>query len=299
MGTKSRGVYRIPYYNSTPLRCSNDDTTHDPLNRIDLVARGDDRFKLVVAAADGIVRHIVDSFSENRPDQDPCNNNYVWIEHPNGEWTKYSHMIKNSVRRGAGLSEGHAVRAGQILGMEDDVGCAHGQHLHFEVAELGADSAAARNPNSCDTASNPIKCEGFLRDKSRNRVPVICNVPLNRFQKDREYIAAACQALLLSAREISFGTVRPTEVALRTLTIRNTSGRNVAVTLSDPTGSMFTWIPIHNRPLANDSSMNVDLRFIAPAGGSPRATLTITNTVDGPRTVQLEGQVDRNPGPMP
>jgi hypothetical protein len=43
--------------------------------------------------------------------------------------------------------------------------------------------------------------------------------------------------------------------------------------------------------------MNVDLTFTAPAGaGSPRGTLTVTNTVDGPRTVKLEGQVQ--PGPI-
>jgi hypothetical protein len=67
----------------------------------------------------------------------------------------------------------------------------------------------------------------------------------------------------------------------------------VAVTLSDP-GTNFRWTAVHNRPLANDASMNVDLRFMAPASASPQATLTITTTVDGPRTVQLKGQVDRN-----
>jgi hypothetical protein len=152
MGTNSSGVYRIPYCDGTPVRCTADDTTHSPPNRIDLAAQGEDRFNLVVAAADGIVRLIVDNFCENRPGLDPCNNNYVWIEHSNGEWTKYSHMIRNSVRRGAGLR----VRAGRILGIEGDVGCADGQHLHFEVAELGADS-------------NPISCDGVLKDKSRNR----------------------------------------------------------------------------------------------------------------------------------
>jgi hypothetical protein len=172
----------------------------------------------------------VDSHSENRPDQDPCNNNYVWIEHPNGEWTKYSHMIKNSVRRGAGLSEGL-------------FGCAHGEHLHFQVADLGADSANARSPIDCNAASNLIACNGGLKDKGRDRVPVICNVPRNKFEEDKEYIAAGCQALLLSATEIDFGTVRPTEPEPRTLTIRNTLGVSVAVTLSDPTGDIFTWTP--------------------------------------------------------
>lgn len=64
-GTNSSGVYRIPYYDGTPVRCTADDTTHSPPNRIDLAAQGDDRFNLVVATADGIVRLIVDNFCEN------------------------------------------------------------------------------------------------------------------------------------------------------------------------------------------------------------------------------------------
>jgi Peptidase family M23 len=248
MGTNSSGVYRIPYYDGTPVRCTADDTTHSPPNRIDLTAQGDDRFNLVVATGDGIVRLIVDNFCENRPGLDPCNNNYVWIEHSNGEWTKYSHMIRNSVRRGAGVSEGLRVRAGRILGIEGDVGCADGQHLHFEVAELGADSAAARNPVDCKAASNPIGCDGVLKDKSRNRVPVISNVPLNKFEEGEEYVVPIRRAVLLSASEIKFGPVRPTERARRTLTIKNTWGADIAVTLSDPIGNIFAWIPVHHGP---------------------------------------------------
>jgi len=45
-----------------------------------------------MAAADGVIRFIVDKFSENRSGQTPCNNNYVWIEHADNEWTKYSHL---------------------------------------------------------------------------------------------------------------------------------------------------------------------------------------------------------------
>jgi hypothetical protein len=112
----------------------------------------------IVAARAGTIYKIVDSFSENRPDGDPCNNNYVWIRHGT-EWTKYSHLQKDSVRGTAGLREGDTVAAGRFLGYEDDVGCANGQHLHFEVA-VPTDPA------------DPINSQGFI--KGTNRVPRMC-----------------------------------------------------------------------------------------------------------------------------
>jgi hypothetical protein len=54
-----------------------DHLSHEPADRIDLKgveAPGPFR---VVAAAAGVIRFIVDNFSENRPGKSPCNNNYV------------------------------------------------------------------------------------------------------------------------------------------------------------------------------------------------------------------------------
>lgn len=124
-------------------------------------------------------------------------------------------------------------------------------------------------------------------------------MPLNKFEEGKEYVVPIRRALLLSASEIKFGPVRPTERARRTLAIKNTWGANIAVTLSDPIGNIFAWIPVHNRPLAKDASMNVDLDYFAPSGaGSLLGTLAIT-TVDCPRTVKLEGRVQSIPGPIP
>jgi hypothetical protein len=62
-------------------------------------------------------------------------NNYVWIEHPNGEWTKYTHVRAGSVGPGgAGRTVGEFVSAGTPIGIEGDVGIASGPHVHFEVA---------------------------------------------------------------------------------------------------------------------------------------------------------------------
>src|SRR5262245_28065994 len=62
-------------------------------------------------------------------------NNYVWIVHPNGEWSKYTHMATGSITGAPGnLSVGDTVLVGQPLGIEADIGRAGSRHLHHEVA---------------------------------------------------------------------------------------------------------------------------------------------------------------------
>jgi len=184
----SRGWYRIPYANGTDVKVSNDHLTHKPPTRIDLKGTGGSGQHRVVAAAAGRVRFVVDSFSEKRPDGNPCNNNYVWIEHPNGEWTKYSHFVKNSVSRTAGIKVGDQVQAGTFLGLEGDVGCATGVHLHFEVG-VPADPA------------DPIDSQGFLKGGSaNNRIPRICGIKGNKFV-DGQTVEAT--GLLPGAREVA------------------------------------------------------------------------------------------------
>ena len=179
----SRGIYRIPYQPGTRVEVRSDHLTHDPRYRIDLKGVDGDEPYRIVAAADGVIRYLVDGFSENRPDETPCNNNYVWIQHPNGEWTKYSHMTKDSVTVDAGLSVGDQLAAGTFLGCEDDVGCAHSVHLHFEVA-LPADPG------------NPIDADGFLNNgNADNRIARICELDGDVFVDGEFHIAARCQPI--------------------------------------------------------------------------------------------------------
>lgn len=177
--TKSKGVYRIPYENGTSIKITNDFLTHKPLGRIDMNGAGSPN--KVVAAADGTIRYVVDSFSE-QVDSDsgkPCTNNYVWIEHANGEWTKYSHMQKDSSTKKAKIKVGQFVKAGTYLGDEGKVGCASGDHLHFEVG--------------VPKATNPITTTGgFLTDNEgskRNRVPRICGISGGIFVDGQTYEA--------------------------------------------------------------------------------------------------------------
>src|ERR1044071_9476180 len=153
---QSKGVYRIPYESGTTVKVSRDFDDHPPLGRIDMSGKDNasGEYK-VVAAADGTIRFIVDNFSKqvDSSTDEPCTNNYVWIEHANGEWTKYSHMQQNSSTQKAKLKVGQFVKAGTYLGDEGKGGCASGDHLHFEVG--------------VPRATNPVsEVGGFLADNS-------------------------------------------------------------------------------------------------------------------------------------
>lgn len=178
--TNSQGVYRIPYEDGVTVKISNDFLTHKPLGRIDMVGTGESGYK-IVAAADGTIRYVVDSFSEqvDSGSDKPCTNNYVWIEHANGEWTKYSHMQKDSSTKKAKIKVGQFVKAGTYLGDEGKVGCASGNHLHLEVAWV----------NKADPITT---VGGFVKDNAgskRNRVPRICGIPGGIFVDGQSYTA--------------------------------------------------------------------------------------------------------------
>jgi Bacterial tandem repeat domain 1/Peptidase family M23 len=178
----SDGVYRIPYANGTDIRVGGDHIDHSPPGRIDMNGTGGGTYK-IVAAADGFVRHLVDGFDKRLDCKGlPASeqkNNYVWIEHANGEWTKYSHMRKGSSSGKAKLKVGQFVKAGTYLGDEGEVGCAGGEHLHFEVGVPKASGGIAT-------------VGGFLTDNDgskRNRIPRICGIENGRFKTGRSYTA--------------------------------------------------------------------------------------------------------------
>jgi len=185
----SMGVYRIPYADGTALKVGADHLDHSPPGRIDMNGTGGGTYR-VVAAADGIVRHVVDGFDQRldckgKPAADK-KNNYVWIEHANGEWTKYTHMRKDSSSKKAKLKVGQFVRAGTYLGDEGEVGCASGPHLHFEVGVPRATDGIA-------------KIGGFLNDNAdsrRNRIPRICGIEDGRFVSGRSYKARSVPGLV-------------------------------------------------------------------------------------------------------
>lgn len=124
-------------------------------------------------------------------------NNFVWMEHPNGEWTKYTHMQRGSIgpgpdnngNPGAGRFLSEFINAGEALGIEGDVGIAGGPHVHFEVAVPNYFDTGPGNPPA--TVANWFTAGGFLVNdgvlddvdgdgtddlNQQNRIPVFCQL---------------------------------------------------------------------------------------------------------------------------
>ena len=180
---QSVGQYRLPFADGTSVKVFDDFNTHRPVGRVDLFAVAGERPYRVVAAAAGRIVAIQDSYGEQQSGRAAadCHNNYVWIAHPNGEWTNYSHVARDSVTHKAGLKVGDHVEAGQYLGDEGAVGCAMLEHVHFEVAVPDPKSA--------------IDSGGFLLDNAggkRERNPRFCGVAGASVVKGRTYRAVAC-----------------------------------------------------------------------------------------------------------
>lgn len=182
----SENIYRIPYANNTKVNIGRDHITHTPAGRYDM--NGYDNGSScttnypIVAAAEGIIRRIVDGFNVKPPGCDPnCSdfNNYVWIEHANGEWSKYSHMKQFSTTVDAGLQVGDQVCAGTLLGYECEIGQASGPHLHFEV----------RRPN--DPANVQISVAGGFMSDADHKIPVINTITKHYFDAGDTHTASS------------------------------------------------------------------------------------------------------------
>lgn len=167
---KSKGLYAIPYEPGVTVHVTNDHLTHSPKNRIDMSGTSPAGPYKIVAAQSGNIKFIEDSHNVNGGCE---NNNYVWIAHSNGEWTKYAHIAQNSATVDAGLRVGDTVTVGQFLGIESDIGCASDDHLHFEVAV----------PDNLRDPIDPVG--GYI--KGTNRIPRICGIPDNIFVAGTSY----------------------------------------------------------------------------------------------------------------
>ena len=208
----SAGIYRIPYENGLIVTAFNDHHNHPSVpNRVDM---GAGEGTQIVAAASGIIRGIVDFNGDDNDrgdglgsdlstEQDDdlehscldsdlvignCSdyNNYVWIEHPNGEWTKYTHLQTGSVTIDNNWSVGDTIFVGDALGTEGDVGSASGPHLHHEIAAIPANAS-----------SPPFSTLGGFISSSWNVVAIVCFQDGDAdndsmYTDDEMYTAAAC-----------------------------------------------------------------------------------------------------------
>lgn len=206
----SRNIYRIPYASGTDIRITNDHRTHDPLGRYDMIGINggvsctNNGYKIVAAAA-GVVRRIEDDHdihgSDCEAEDGKCGydiyNNYIWIEHANGEWSKYTHMMKNSINGDAGLAVGDTVCAGTFLGYECDIGQASGPHLHFEV----------RHPNTPGTID--IDGAGGFMNDAQHRIPVINSISIHYFSDNDTWTASGSASCPASVDVQAFLAINP------------------------------------------------------------------------------------------
>ena len=193
----SQNVYRLPYENNKAFEVRHDVLTHSPLGRYDLRAAGTDDCSShrIVAAAAGVVRRVVENNNTSCPS---CGeqNNYVWIEHANSEWTKYTHFKQNSVT----VSVNDTVCAGHILGYECWIGAttpAEFRHLHFEV----------RRPN--DPANPVIDPAGGFMDANDgvHLIPVINTVTKHYMAQGDDLIASSSTACTATNYTITSTTI--------------------------------------------------------------------------------------------
>lgn len=209
----SNGTYRIPYEDGADITVTGDAHNHGGpngnRNRIDMVG---DNSVVVVAAADGVVRWVDDHNGDDDDRGDGADrdgvpyadgdegdalehtcqdddlvpglcqeyNNFVWIEHPNGEWTKYTHLRTGSASIDAGWAAGDPISAGETIGIEGDIGFATGPHLHWEVA-VPTDPT---DPQPFSTLG------GFI--EGTNRTSVVCDIEGNRYVSGESYTANPC-----------------------------------------------------------------------------------------------------------
>lgn len=180
----SEGIYRVPYANGTTVSMGSDVWSHNPPGKYDMGGSGSD--PVIVAAADGWVRGIQESFDTSCftvvNNVVSCCwqlNNYVIIEHPNGEFSGYTHMQVGSTSD-QGIALNQWVNAGTPIGLEGTVGCSTGDHLHFEVSR------------PADVTNGFQSIGGFLNGELL--IPVICGIGTDEsfFRAGNDYVAGPC-----------------------------------------------------------------------------------------------------------
>jgi hypothetical protein len=183
----SRGLYRIGYETTTLIYVVSDIYTHDPLGKYDIITDGEDPD--IVAAAPGWIRWIVEDFDTTCWSQDQngnltccwMENNYVVMEHPNGEWSQYTHIATGSATA-AGISVGDWVSAGTPIGTEGNVGCSTEDHLHLEISR------------PFDPAFPFDTIGGFMNNLGEMLIPVTCGIGTSKswMEDSDELLALPC-----------------------------------------------------------------------------------------------------------
>jgi hypothetical protein len=126
---------------------------------------------------------------------------------------------------------------------------------------------------------------GTVMDNNSNNVPARM---MRRFAN--ELGSYVVPGLNFSPTPIQFGSVPVGVITTRTLTIDNSTGADVTVTLPEPPPGPFRW-PAFNGAIPNDEVEEVAVEFDPLVEGLAQATLTITSSAAGsPFSIGLRGR---------
>jgi len=177
--TFSSGIYRIPLLELTSVHVKQSVFSSCPRGWIELQGAGSlYTTHFVVAAADGWLRYNHDDGCVN---PDDCAN-FVWLEHPNGEWTFYSNLAVGSIPDD--YSWGDWITAGSIIG-EDAI--------HY-----GTEDTFRR---VLFQVTVPVDTDIILIDgnyglpqdgKYERRIPLFCGVEDHQLHYGNDYTALSC-----------------------------------------------------------------------------------------------------------
>lgn len=111
---------------------------------VDLGYSKDEDKNIVYANCTGTVVEIVNKYENNTNAKGSKSwGNYVLIRHPNGYYSRYAHLKKNSIS----VKVNDNVNEQTPIGIIGDSGRAFGRHLHFEVS-TGYSSRTRINPET-------------------------------------------------------------------------------------------------------------------------------------------------------
>lgn len=115
----------------------------------------------VMAARDGIVVQVVDSFNQSCPTISCAKyNNKILIMHSDGTFADYAHLKY----QGTVVKKGEIVTKGQLIGYSGNTGFSSGPHLHFMVFVNGIDGERT----SIKTKFKTSQSAGILLEQGKN-----------------------------------------------------------------------------------------------------------------------------------
>jgi hypothetical protein len=265
-GKISRNFYRMPYSSGQSVVMNQDYVDHGntpagDFGSMDMVSQAAGT-RFIVAAAAGVVTGVSDNLNGCgcNAAYGPCGN-FVRIQHANGESSFYLHLAQGSATA-QGIANNVNVTAGQIIGIEGDVGWTCG-------------GGSAPRTSSCVPVVPPStgNCGPHLhwnvvRTSTGERVnPMTCGVPNSLYADGGTNVSAACS-----------GAGCATTSSIMNLTLNAFGEWRVFQADTNLTASTVTVTNLGSLVLHAGNSVRMLPGFLADAGGYVRAEIGSCNS---------------------